>query len=92
MTHPAALNELKSAVLDPAPKIRDVIADAPRLANTVKSLESDRRDILAAFDMIAARRADRAATEHLMARLNEYRQRAADLLFEAYAVDLGGET
>jgi len=40
----------------------------------------------------SARRADRAATEHLMARLNEYRQRAADLLFEAYAVDLGGET
>jgi len=91
MNHPA-LDELRSAVLDPAPKIRDVIADAPRLANTVKHLESDRRDILAAFDMIAARRADRAATENLIARLNEYRQRAADVLFEAYAVDLGGET
>jgi hypothetical protein len=91
MTHPA-LDELRSAVLDPAPKLRDVIADAPRLANTVRTLESDRRDILAAFDLIAARRVDRAATENLMARLNEYRQRAADLLFEAYAVDLGGET
>jgi len=91
MTHPA-LDELRSAVLDPAPKLRDVIADAPRLANTVRTLESDRRDILAAFDMIAARRADRAATENLVARLYEYRQRAADLLFEAYAVDLGGET
>jgi len=91
MTHPA-LDELRSAVLDPAPKLRDVIADAPRLANTVRTLESDRRDILAAFDMIAARRADQAATEYLVARLNEYRQRAADLLFEAYAVDLGGET
>ena len=91
MNHPA-LDELRSAVLDPAPKIRDVIADAPRLANTVKDLESDRREILAAFDMIAARRADRAAAENLMARLNEYRQRAADVLFEAYAVDLGGET
>jgi len=91
MNHPA-LDELRSAVLDPAHKIRDVIADAPRLANTVKHLESDRRDILAAFDTIAARRADRAATENLIARLNEYRQRAADVLFEAYAVDLGGET
>jgi hypothetical protein len=91
MTHPA-LDELRAAVLDPAPKIRDVIADAPRLANTVKDLESDRREILAAFDMIAARRADRAAAETLIARLNEYRQRAADVLFEAYAVDLGGET
>ena len=91
MTHPA-LDELRSAVLDPAPKLRDVIADAPRLANTVRTLESDRRDILAAFDMIAARRADQAATEYLVARLNEYRQRAADVLFEAYAVDLGGET
>jgi hypothetical protein len=91
MNHPA-LDELRSAVLDPAPRIRDVIADAPRLANTVKDLESDRRDILAAFDTIAARRTDRAVTEHLMERLNEYRQRAADVLFEAYAVDLGGET
>jgi hypothetical protein len=91
MTHPA-LDELKTAVLDPAPKLRDVIADAPRLANTVRSLESDRRDILAALDTIATRRPDRAAAEHLTARLNDYRQRAADLLFEAYAVDLGGET
>lgn len=86
------LDELKSAVLDPAPKIRDVIADAPRLAHTVENLESDRRDILAAFDILASRTADRAVTEQLMQRLTQYRQRAADLLYQAYAVDLGGET
>jgi len=86
------LDELKSAVLDPAPKIRDVIADAPRLANSVKHLESDRRDILAALDTFASRRADRATAEKLMDRLNQYRQRAADLLYQAYGVDLGGET
>jgi hypothetical protein len=92
MTHPP-LDELKSAVLDPAPRIRDVIADAPRLASTVETLESDRREILAQFDMFATtRRADGAAAERLMARLNEYRQRAADLLYQAYGVDLGGET
>jgi len=91
MTHPL-LNELKSAVLDPAPKIRDVIADAPRLAHTVEHLESDRRDILAALDTFATRTADRVTAENLMARLTEYRQRAADLLYQAYGVDLGGET
>jgi hypothetical protein len=86
------LDELRSAVLDPAPKIRDVIADAPRLAHTVENLESDRRAILAALDILASRKADRAVAEDLVERLTQYRQRAADLLYQAYGVDLGGET
>jgi hypothetical protein len=91
MTHPA-LTKLKSAVLDPAPKIRDIVADAPRLAHTVEGLESDRRDLLAAFDILSSRHVDQAAEEDLVERLIEYRQRASDLLYQAYGVDLGGET
>lgn len=97
MSHPP-LDELKSAVLDPAPKIRDVIADAPRLADTVANLESDRRAILAAFDVLSRedgpplRAADQGLADDLVRRLTAYRQRAADLLYQAYGVDLGGET
>ncbi|WP_162908281.1 hypothetical protein [Allorhizocola rhizosphaerae] len=91
------LDELKATVLDPAPKIRDVIADAPRLAHTVADLESDRRAILAAFDVLSrevhdSRRVDESAADDLVQRLTAYRQRAADLLYQAYGVDLGGET
>lgn len=85
--HP--LYELKAAVLDPAPRIRDVIADAPRLAQPVARLESDRQEILAAFDVLSA---DQASANDLIARLTAYRQRAADVLYQAYDVDLGGET
>lgn len=83
------LDELKSAVLDPAPRILDVVADAPRLAHTVADLETDRREILAAFDVLAK---DVSGTSDLVERLAAYRQRAADLLYQAYGVDLGGET
>lgn len=92
------LDELRAAVLDPAPKIRDVIADAPRLAQTVDALETDRREILAAFDVLAQtltggnRHVDQAVASDLVQRLTAYRQRAADLLHQAYGVDLGGET
>lgn len=92
------LDELKAAVLDPASKIREVVADAPRLAQTVDQLESDRREILAAFDLLSQnlaggnRQVDQAAANDLVQRLTSYRQRAADLLHQAYGVDLGGET
>jgi hypothetical protein len=75
----SSLDELRASVLAPAPKIREIIVDAPRLANGVESLETDRMDILAAFDRLADR-------------VSEHRQRAADLLYQAYGVDLGGET
>ena len=91
------LNELKSKVLDPAGKLRDVISDAPRLANVVDRLESDRQEILAAFDTLladlqAAQPIDHEAADDLVSRLTTYRQKAADLLHQAYGVDLGGET
>ena len=97
MSREASLTELKSAVLDPSARMREVVADAPRLANVVASLESDRHNILAAFDVLlenldSAKHFDRTETDVLMERLTAYRQRAADLLYQAYGVDLGGET
>lgn len=83
MGHPS-LDELKTSVLGPAPKIRDVIADAPRLAHVVEDLESDRRDLLNSFSLLPA--------DELVHRLSAFRQKAADLLYQAYEVDLGGET
>ena len=90
MNHPP-LDALKSAILDPAPRLRDVVADAPRLAHSIADLETDRREILAAFDTLTAAPAPPAADD-LVRRLTAYRQRAADLLYQAYGVDLGGET
>ena len=97
MSHQASLTELKSTVLDPSVKMREVVADAPRLANVVAGLESDRHNILAAFDVLlenlgSAEPVDYTETSLLMERLTAYRQRAADLLYQAYGVDLGGET
>ena len=82
------LDELKSTVLDPGPRLRDVVADAPRLAHTVADLETERREILAAFDVID----DTTQAGDLTQRLLAHRQRAADLLHQAYGVDIGGET
>jgi hypothetical protein len=97
MSREASFTELKSAVLDPSERMREVVADAPRLANVVAGLESDRHNILAAFDVLlenldSAKHLDRTETDVLMERLTAYRQRAADLLYQAYGVDLGGET
>ncbi len=97
MSHEASLTQLKSTVLDPSVRMREVVADAPRLANVVAGLESDRHNILAAFDVLlenldSAKQVDHTETSLLLDRLTVYRQRAADLLHQAYGVDLGGET
>jgi hypothetical protein len=85
-----SLDELSNAVLGPSGRLGDVIADAPRLTHSVRALESDRRALLDAVTSAAA--ADWRAEEQLAQRLTAYRQRTADVLHQAYGVDLGGET
>ncbi|GIF98341.1 hypothetical protein [Catellatospora citrea] len=85
-----SLDELSTAVLGPSGRLGEVIADAPRLTHSVQALECDRRALLAAMTARAA--ADRHAEEQLAQRLTAYRQRTADVLHQAYGVDLGGET
>ncbi|MFC7246112.1 hypothetical protein ACFQO7_26850 [Catellatospora aurea] len=84
-----SLDELSNAVLGPSGRLGDVIADAPRLTHSVRALESDRRALL---DAVMSTAADRRAEEQLAQRLTAYRQRTADVLHQAYGVDLGGET
>lgn len=81
MDHPS-FHELKSAVLGPSNRMGDVLNDAPRLANVIAGLETDRAALLT----------EQATGDELVRRLIAYRQRAADLLYQAYGVDLGGET
>ena len=81
---------LKNTLLDPPSRIADIIANAPRLADRVRVLESDRLAPLA--DLRHADPADIAADADLRGRLAAFRQRSADLLYQAYEVDLGGET
>ncbi|WP_155369689.1 hypothetical protein [Catellatospora vulcania] len=82
-----SLDELSNAVLGPSGRLGEVIADAPRLTHSVHALESDRRALLAEVTS-----ADRHSEEQLSQRLTAYRQRTADVLYQAYGVDLGGET
>jgi Hemerythrin HHE cation binding domain len=80
----------------------DVLGTAPRLHNAIKRLTAEHAQIWQDLDAIGTRikgvasAADvndvRALTTSLLARLARHRQRGADLVFEAYQVDIGGET
>lgn len=81
---------------------RAVLATAPRLANVVANLTADH----AVISQLTGRLLDRTqgpvdAAEvepvredgtALLARLSRHRQRGADLVYEAYQTDIGGET
>ncbi|WP_217394884.1 hypothetical protein [Catellatospora tritici] len=83
------LDEMRAAVLGPAQGLGEVVKDAPRLVHRVRALEDDRRALL---DAVSARPLDHRSEEQLAQRLTEYRQHSADVLYQAYGIDLGGET
>jgi hypothetical protein len=78
------------------------LATAPRLTNSVRRLVSDHAVITGLIDDLLARvRSPVAADEvdavrdlgtALLSRLVRHRQDGADLIYQAYQVDLGGET
>jgi hypothetical protein len=85
----------------------DVVASAPRLARAVDQLRGDHELILKQLghcrSLVAAVVAPGGATEDaideirdsatdLLFRLVRHRQRGSDLMWEAYASDIGGET
>lgn len=77
----------------------DVIITAPRLTRAVERLVAEHSTITALVDELTAsvvRRAPsteiRAEAAVLLARLTRHRRRGADLVFEAYETDIGGET
>jgi hypothetical protein len=79
-----------------------VLATAPRLAHAVAKLKDEHGEIRAYLDDLRAC-ADRTVDEPgvvqvrelgtvLMGLLARHRQRGADLVYEAYSSDIGGET
>jgi hypothetical protein len=75
----------------------EVLADEPRLVRQVNHLGREHATVLEALDALA-RHVDtdpeqvRGWGSHLLRALARHRQRGADLVYAAYAVDLGGET
>lgn len=81
---------------------RDVVTKAPRLSGAVHRLEREHGELAPAVEALveqADRVEDQDAVEDLrqacgdlLRRLARHRQAGADLVYEAYVVDIGGET
>jgi hypothetical protein len=74
----------------------EVLADAPRLARKVRNLRREHGRLLTALEVLTERAdADpdrlRYRASELLRELSRHRQRGADLIYEAYATDIGGE-
>jgi len=85
----------------PAGLYVDVLATAPRLSGAVDGLTGEHGEVTALLDDLLARttppsREDvhqvRELGTTLLGRLVTHRQRGSDLVYEAYELDLGGET
>jgi hypothetical protein len=96
----AQLTEHVVATEGPGGLYAELLAHAPRLDRPVARLATDHQELLAQVDVLADQLGDRsvpppalrqrAAT--LLDELSRHRQRGADLVYEAFATDLGGET
>ena len=84
----------------PAGLYRELLTQSPRLHHGVRLLTREHVAIVAAI-LAVQRIAERPETRpdelrhragHLLRRLARHRRRGADLLWEAYQTDLGGET
>ncbi len=81
---------------------RSLLEAAPRLSNVVRTLTADHGRIRTAIGQLVETTGDpvvaadvariRQAGTSLLARMSRHRQRGADLVFEAYQTDIGGET
>jgi len=79
-----------------------LLTTAPRLSNSVASLTREHVEIMAMADGLLARMGEPIVTTDveeirdlaiaLLVKLSRHRQRGADLVYEAYQTDIGGET
>lgn len=92
-TH-VALNEVRGGLFD------QVVADAPRVAPAVARLRREHADVagrlaaagqLLASDLPGAPEEARELLTALLATIIGHRQRGADMIYQAYHVDIGGE-
>lgn len=78
----------------------ELLTAAPRLARAVTVLEREHAMVMRALDAFGRRLKDpdidverfRGWASDLLRELSRHRQRGADLVYEAYATDIGGET
>jgi hypothetical protein len=76
----------------------ELLEHAPRLAHGVHGLVREHAAIISAVEGLAARLSSadierlRGWSSDLLRELARHRQRGADLVYEAYATDIGGET
>jgi hypothetical protein len=79
-----------------------VLTTAPRLCNSVATLTREHVEIMGMADGLLTRMSEPMVTKDvddvrdlattLLAKLSRHRQRGADLVYEAYQTDIGGET
>lgn len=82
----------------------DVLATSPRLTNAVNGLTAEHAQIEEMTARLLDRLAEASSATHvdvdgvrddatmLLSRLSRHRQRGADLVYEAFELDIGGET
>jgi hypothetical protein len=78
----------------------ELLTAAPRLARAVTVLEREHAMVMRALEAFGRRLEDpaidverfRGWASDLLRELSRHRQRGADLVYEAYATDIGGET
>jgi hypothetical protein len=97
----AAFNAHVELTEGPEGLYAEVVGDAPRLANTVSTLHREHASVSSALDttvdLLDRGQFDdqperlRAWAAELLQELSRHRQRGADLVYEAYATDIGGE-
>lgn len=95
-----ALTEHVMVTEGPEGLYTELLDHAPRLAREVEILEREHAALVAAADALAARLGEAATVleqvrgwaSDLLRELSRHRQRGADLVYEAYATDIGGET
>lgn len=101
----AALRDLRAALADHVAEteaadglLAEVLEIAPRLGAAVKAARSEHVSLLRSVDRLLLETSDPAGVtiaalrRHaimLLGQLTQHRQRGADLLYEAYAVDIG---
>jgi hypothetical protein len=74
----------------------ELLDDAPRLAHQVHTLVREHSHVVEALDALNSRldaepRRLRGWANNLLRELSRHRQRGADLVYEAYTADIGGE-
>jgi hypothetical protein len=95
----AAFAEHVEVTEGPSGLYAEVLDDAPRLASHLNDLVGHHRSVCTALDELEGRleephspEAVRWQADRLVREVWQHRQRGADLLYEAYETDLGGET